>query len=1075
MARSVAGSPDEPTILLALGEALEQNQQPIQALDYYGQVLQQDPANRAANLGRARILFAQQNYQEAEQVLRRVLEHAPADPAAHLALVDVLVASGRRAEAELILRDLTAGQLEPKYFRRLAELLIELGQFEQASNYYKAILHNNPNDRQGTKGLALVYAREQRYGDAVHILAQYLRDNPNDDDLREYAAQLSENADQWDVAEQHWQMLIRAHPENSTWKIRLARLMDKAGRPEEGLAIAQDILSKEPHNTDALGLLADHAIYSGNKQEAVQWLERLTELVSDYDRSIQLANLHIDLGNSFADIGQQDQARAEYTMALQAYRVAHKLRPTSTDAHLGQLDARRLLGDTKQVIEETNQLLKTYPQLELLHDLSYTLYSEQSDYAHANQALSELRKQFPNNLNRELLYAELLFDSGRAGHAFDLTNKLSQAAIRPAVPVLLYHGISPSAYADAMPLAQFRDQLTALKKEGYQTITIHQLYRFLQGEDKALPAKPILVTFDDARDDSFRYADPVLEETGFRATMFVPTAEVGHHGLYNAFWPTIRRLQQTDRWDMQCHGDHGHRLIPIDAQGHMARFLVNQMWLTDQRRLENEQEFLNRVENDYRQCKEILSREVPGSQVIAYAYPFGDLGQKTFNNQPTALAANKRLVMKYYPMAFLQEELGFATRAIPRFALARFEVPREFSGRDLVEKLKFDPEASIAYLRGRFYADSGNYEQAMKIFQSLEQDRGIKSPNLLLEEAKVLTWSGDYAAARAHLLQAQAIRPDDPQIIRQFNRYQRQVSPMVQIDGSTYKDNQDRSNFQVGTFGQLHLTDRVALSATYHYAEFEDVSRGALPPSELSVNNQGLPNTRLHVSGHEVTGGFDYSVDNRTSLSLTGGFADFNGNTSQQFPLGSAAARLPLGEAIDIAVGATHSYVNTAGAILTGLAYTGINGDLKGKFLRDDLTLSLRHTFTHYDDGNNRNTTTVDGLRRVWLEPDIKVGYQFTYDDTEKQNPLFYTPDRFMAHEAIASIRKSFGDGFTVGGLASLGAGKEGDGGFQFQVSVGGDIRFEVANGLGLVAEANRSQAASFDSFYTFAGVYWRF
>ena len=70
------------------------------------------------------------------------------------------------------------------------------------------------------------------------------------------------------------------------------------------------------------------------------------------------------------------------------------------------------------------------------------------------------------------------------------------------------------------PLSLPPEGLAALDAAGFHTLDAETYARFARGEDVALPSRPVLVTFDDGRLDSFRGADAVLERYGMRATMF---------------------------------------------------------------------------------------------------------------------------------------------------------------------------------------------------------------------------------------------------------------------------------------------------------------------------------------------------------------------------------------------------------------------------------------------------------------------------------------------------------------------------------------------------------------------------
>ncbi len=101
---------------------------------------------------------------------------------------------------------------------------------------------------------------------------------------------------------------------------------------------------------------------------------------------------------------------------------------------------------------------------------------------------------------------------------------------RGVVPVLLYHGI------DAVPRsrepysttpAEFARQRAMLSGDGFHAISIAQYARFAGRDVEELPDRPILITFDDGRLDSYQGADAILARYGMRATMFVITVNAG--------------------------------------------------------------------------------------------------------------------------------------------------------------------------------------------------------------------------------------------------------------------------------------------------------------------------------------------------------------------------------------------------------------------------------------------------------------------------------------------------------------------------------------------------------------------
>jgi peptidoglycan/xylan/chitin deacetylase (PgdA/CDA1 family) len=107
---------------------------------------------------------------------------------------------------------------------------------------------------------------------------------------------------------------------------------------------------------------------------------------------------------------------------------------------------------------------------------------------------------------------------------------------RQEVPILCYHQIrdwkptdSKTARDYIVPPAIFGDQVKSLADSGYHTILPDQLYDYLV-YGKALPSKPVMLTFDDTRVDQFTEALPALNKYGFKGVFFIMTVSLGKPG-----------------------------------------------------------------------------------------------------------------------------------------------------------------------------------------------------------------------------------------------------------------------------------------------------------------------------------------------------------------------------------------------------------------------------------------------------------------------------------------------------------------------------------------------------------------
>jgi O-antigen biosynthesis protein len=107
---------------------------------------------------------------------------------------------------------------------------------------------------------------------------------------------------------------------------------------------------------------------------------------------------------------------------------------------------------------------------------------------------------------------------------------------RSAVPMLMYHSIDVGAARRfrrfAVDPREFAAQMDYLDTAGYRPVTAADLVGSW-ASGRPLPARPVVLTFDDAYTDFCSAALPVLREHDFLATLFVPTAYVGSYARWN--------------------------------------------------------------------------------------------------------------------------------------------------------------------------------------------------------------------------------------------------------------------------------------------------------------------------------------------------------------------------------------------------------------------------------------------------------------------------------------------------------------------------------------------------------------
>ena len=118
------------------------------------------------------------------------------------------------------------------------------------------------------------------------------------------------------------------------------------------------------------------------------------------------------------------------------------------------------------------------------------------------------------------------------------------------VPILMYHYISaPPPGADRYRLdlsvapEQFEQHLHYLATNGFSTVSLFDLLRHLN-TGAPLPARPVVLTFDDGYRDNYDNAFPLLKKYGFTGTFFVVSDFVNSGRPEFLTWEMAREMSE---------------------------------------------------------------------------------------------------------------------------------------------------------------------------------------------------------------------------------------------------------------------------------------------------------------------------------------------------------------------------------------------------------------------------------------------------------------------------------------------------------------------------------------------------
>ena len=166
------------------------------------------------------------------------------------------------------------------------------------------------------------------------------------------------------------------------------------------------------------------------------------------------------------------------------------------------------------------------------------------------------------------------------------------------VPILCYHNIKELKAGDGemtktytVSPANFAQQMKALSDAGYHSILPNQLHEYLV-YDVPLPSNPVMITFDDTREEQFSIGAAEMKKYGFKGVFFIMTVSINRPGYMS-------------KEQIKSLSDDGHVVGAHTWDHHMVTKYAGDDWNTQ-------------LVKPKAKLEEII-----GKPVTDFAYPFG--------------------------------------------------------------------------------------------------------------------------------------------------------------------------------------------------------------------------------------------------------------------------------------------------------------------------------------------------------------------------------------------------------------------------------------------------------------------
>ncbi len=195
------------------------------------------------------------------------------------------------------------------------------------------------------------------------------------------------------------------------------------------------------------------------------------------------------------------------------------------------------------------------------------------------------------------------------------------------VPIIMYHNILKSNSRSSKFIVtenQFEEDLKYLKEKGYNTVVMEDLVAYVY-DNKPLPEKPIVLSFDDGYYNNYVYAYPLLKEYGYRGVLSV----IGYYtDLYtengeknenysHVTWDDIKEMSTSGVIELQ---NHSYNLHSTDKGRNGSK----------KKRGESQEEYKKILTEDLKKLQTNFEEKM-NQTPSTYTYPFGSVSEASYD------------------------------------------------------------------------------------------------------------------------------------------------------------------------------------------------------------------------------------------------------------------------------------------------------------------------------------------------------------------------------------------------------------------------------------------------------------
>ncbi|XP_056366601.1 protein O-mannosyl-transferase TMTC1 isoform X4 [Oenanthe melanoleuca] len=328
----------------------------------------------------------------------------PHNAKVHYNYANFLKDQGRNIEA--IYHYKTALKLYPRHASALNNLGTLTKDVVEAKDYYRRALQLNPQHNRALFNLGNLLKSQGKKAEAVILLRDSIKYGPEFADAYSSLASLLAEQERLKEAEEVYKAGIENCPESSDLHNNYGVFLVDTGSPERAMShYRQAILLSPAHHVAMVNLGRLHRSLGQNK-EAEVWYKRALKVSRKAEILSPLGALYYNTGR--------------YEEALQVYREAAALQPSSKDIRLALAQVLAMMGRTKEAEKMTNHILSEDAECLECYRLLSAIYSKQELYAKALEAIEKALQLKPKDPK---VISELFFTKGNQLREQNLLDK----------------------------------------------------------------------------------------------------------------------------------------------------------------------------------------------------------------------------------------------------------------------------------------------------------------------------------------------------------------------------------------------------------------------------------------------------------------------------------------------------------------------------------------------------------------------------------------------------------------------------------------------------------------------------